>query len=382
MIKNADAVVIGGGIIGLATAFNLAKFRFGKVVVVEKELFLGSGSTSKCAGGIRAQFSTKINIQMSMKSEKILVNFEEETGYPAVYDQVGYMFLLSDEKELNEYSKAMELQRSLGLKVDLIDRSDINRIAPPVKTDDIIKATFCREDGLADPSDLIQGYATAGRRLGVEMLVETEVTGFRMDGDTIKGILTNKGNLDSPLIINAAGPYARIVGEMAGANVPVDPIRRQIVTTGALDYIESTFPMVVDVRSGLYFHKESPGLLLGWADKSVKPGFDISVDPEYTDTILMKALERVPRLEDAEVSKSWAGLYETTPDHHSIIGYASEVKGMFIVSGFSGHGLMHAPAAGLVAAEIICGKEPSIDITPLSPQRFTKGLVSEETNVI
>ncbi len=382
MGKNADAVIIGGGILGLATAYELARIKFGKVLLVEKELFLGAGSTSKCAGGIRAQFSTKINIQMSMKSEEILAHFEERTGSHALFDQVGYMFLISEEKDLAGFSRAMELQRSLGLKVDWVEPKDINKLAPEVRTDDIIRATFCKEDGLADPSDLINGYASAARREGVEILLETEVTGFAIAGDSIKGIITNKGEIATPLVVNAAGPYARLIGQMANTNIPIDPERRQIVTTGALDFIPPTFPMVVDVKSGLYFHKESPGLLLGWADKTVKPGFDISVDPEYTDNILMRALDRVPRLETAEVSKSWAGLYETTPDHHAIIDYAQDIKGMFVVSGFSGHGLMHAPAAAMVAAEIIGGRKPSIDVTPLSLQRFAKGHISEETNVI
>jgi sarcosine oxidase subunit beta len=382
MDKSADVVIIGGGILGLATAFNLAKFKYGKIIVIEKELFLGSGATSKCAGGVRAQFSTKINIQMSMKSEEILANFEEMIGYPVHYDQVGYMFLISDENELADFTKAVALQRSLGLKVDFIDIADINRIAPPVRTDDIIKATFCKEDGLADPSDLIQGYAIPSRKLGVNIEIETEAIGLKKTGNKITGVITNKGEIDTPLVINAAGPYARLIGQMAGIDVPVDPVRRQIVTTGALDYIPPTFPMVVDVKSGLYFHKESPGLLFGWADKSVQPGFDISVDPDYNDTILMKALDRVPKLETAEISKSWGGLYEVTPDHHAIIDYSSEVEGIFMVTGFSGHGMMHAPAAGLVSSEIICGKTPSIDVSPLSLGRFAKGHVSEETNVI
>ncbi|MCX6827552.1 MAG: FAD-binding oxidoreductase [candidate division Zixibacteria bacterium] len=382
MIKKADVVIIGGGIIGLATAFNLAKLKYGKILVIEKELFLGAGSTGKCAGGVRAQFSNKVNIEMSMKSEEILVNFEKEVGYPIVFDQVGYMFLLSNERELAEFTKAIELQRSLGLKVDLLEPAEISKIAPPVRTDDIIKATFCKADGLADPSDLIQGYASAARKLGVEIAVETEAIGLKTRNGAITAVTTNQGEISTPLVVNAAGPYAGIIGQMAGAKVPGEPVRRQIVTTGPLDYIPATFPMVVDVQAGLYFHKESAGLLLGWADKAVKPGFDISVDPEYTDTILNKALERVPKLETAEISKSWAGLYETTPDHQAIIGFANEIKGMFIAAGFSGHGMMHAPAAGLISAELICGKNTSIDPTPLSPDRFAKGAVSEETNVI
>jgi len=382
MTKNADAVVVGGGVIGLSTAYQLAKLNYGKIIVLEKELFLGSGATGKCAGGVRAQFSTKINVEMSMLSEKMLVAFETDTGYPLVYDQVGYMFLLSDDKEVSEFTKAYELQRSLGLDVDLIDPSEVAKIAPPVRVDDILKATFCKDDGLADPNDMIQGYASAARKLGVEIVVETEVTGLKIENDVVKGVVTKKGEIETGLVVNAAGPYAKVIGKMAGFDLPVEPVRRQIVTTGPLEYINSTFPMVVDVKSGLYCHKESAGLLLGWADSSVEPAFNESVDPDYSDNIIMKALDRIPQLETAEMAKSWAGLYETTPDHHAIIGYAEQVKGLFLVNGFSGHGLMHAPAAGLVAAEIICEKEASVDISPLSPDRFARGRIVEETNVI
>lgn len=382
MINKADAVVVGGGIIGLATAFNLAHMKFGRILVLEKEMFLGTGATAKCAGGVRAQFTTKVNIQMSMKSEDILVNFEELTGWPAVFDQVGYMFLLSDDNELAQFTKAVELQRSLGLPVELIDIKQVNEIAPPVRTDDIIKATFCKNDGLADPNDMIQGYASAAKKLGVEIETECEVTGLVTNGNKITGVQTTKGTISTNMVINAAGPYARVIAQMAGKVLPVEPIRRQIVTTGALDYIPHTFPMVVDVRSGLYFHRESPGLLLGWADKDVPAAFDESVDPNYTDNILMKALDRVPRLETAEIQKAWAGLYESTPDHHAIIGFEPELTGLFYNNGFSGHGLMHAPAAGLVASEMICGKETSVDVSSLSPNRFAKGASVEETNVI
>jgi len=382
MNKTADIVVIGGGIIGLSAAFQLARLNAGKIVVLEKEMFLGTGATAKCAGGIRAQFSTRINIEMSMKSEEMLVNFEKEYDYPIVYEQNGYMFLLFNDRQVAGFTKAFEMQRSLGLNVEWLDIPRINELAPPVKTDDVIKATFCQDDGIADPSDMINGYSTIARKLGVAIEIETEVTGINVEAGEVKGIVTNKGEIAAPLVINAAGPYAKVIGEMAGIDVPVEPIRRQIVTTGPLDYIPPTFPMVVDVGSGLYFHKESPGLLLGWADPDVEPGFDESVDPDYTDTIIMKALDRVPRLETAEMAKSWAGLYETTPDHHAIIDYADEVKGFFVCSGFSGHGLMHAPAAGLVAAEKIVGQDTSIDISPLSLRRFAKGKLIEETNVI
>ena len=382
MRTSADAVIIGGGIIGIATSFYLARENYGRIIVLEREMFLGSGSTSKAAGGIRAQFNTKINIEMSMLSEKVFVNFKEETGSDAVYDQVGYMFLLSDEKDIEVFKAAYDLQKSLGLRVDLLQPDDILKIAPHVRVDDIKLATFCPDDGLADPSDFLSGYERAARDKGVEVVTETEVTGISVDGGKITGVQTNQGNISTPLVLNCSGAWAGKIGDMVGADVRVQPYRRQCVTTGELDYIEPNFPMVVDVQSGLYTHKESKGLLLGWADKTVEPSFDISVDPDYTDGILERALDRIPKLETAEIANQWAGLYETTPDHRSIIGWEPSVKGMFHVTGFSGHGLMHAPAAGIVTSQIITGKTPSLDISDLSPERFTKGEIVEETNVI
>jgi sarcosine oxidase subunit beta len=382
MTNTADVVIIGGGVIGLSTAFQLAKRKFGKIILLEKEMFLGTGATAKCAGGVRAQFTTRVNIEMSMRSEEMLVNFEEDTGYPLVFDQNGYIFLLSDEKEVEQFRPALELQQALGLPVELVEPEQVNKIAPPVKTDDIIKATLCKSDGIADPGDMINGYSGAARRAGVDLRTETEVTGLKVEGGKIAAVVTGKGDIDTPLVVNCAGPYAKVIAAMAGCELPVEPIRRQIVTTGRLDYIDPSFPMVVDVKSGLYFHRESPGLLLGWADPDVKPEFDESVDPDYTDNILIKALDRIPSLETAEIAKSWAGLYETTPDHHAVIGWAEDVGGLFFVNGFSGHGLMHAPAAGLVAAEAISGAKTSIDITPLAAGRFARGDVIVESNVI
>jgi sarcosine oxidase subunit beta len=382
MKTNYDAIIVGGGIAGLATAFNLAKAQFGDIILLEKDLFVGSGATSKCAGGIRAQFSSKVNIEVSIKSIEVFEHFEEITGEPALYDQVGYLFLLTDETTIEPYMKAFELQRATGLNVRVITPQEVQELAAPVRIDDIIQGTFCPRDGLGDPHEFLQGYFRASKRLGVDILTEAEVTSVLVSNGKVTGVKTPKGEFIAPLVVNAAGPYARLVGAMAGANVPVDPYRRQIVTTGQIDFIPATMPMVVDVSSGLYCHKESKGLLMGWADPEVKPGFDESQDPDYNDTILMKALDRIPKLETAGVANSWAGLYETTPDHHAIIGFADEVEGFFIIAGFSGHGFMHAPGAGILAAELITGKEPSVDVSRLAPNRFVKGSIEAEVNVI
>ena len=382
MRTKADVVIIGGGIIGAAVAFYLGRAKYGQIVVLEKEKFLGAGSTSKAAGGIRAQFSTKGNIEMSMLSEKMFCQFKEDTGHDALYDQVGYLFLITDENDAVGFRKSVELQKSVGLNVEILKPSEIGQYAPHCRVDDVIFGTFCKDDGLGDPHEFLQGYEHADREMGIEFSLETEVTGFNVAGGKVTGVKTNVGEISRPVVINCAGAYAGQIGKMLGANIPVLPYRRQCVTTGPLDFIQPFFPMVVDVKSGLYCHKESKGMLLGWADKAQEPSFDVSIDPDYVDAILERALDRIPQLETAEVANKWAGLYETTPDHRGIIGWEPTVEGVFHVTGFSGHGFMHAPAAGIVTTEMVMGKAPSIDIEEFSPKRFAHGAVVEETNVI
>lgn len=382
MRSTADAVVIGGGIVGAATAFYLAREKAGQVILVEKEEILGSHATSKAAGGIRAQFTTKVNIEMSMLSESIFERFEDETGFPALFDQVGYMFLLYDDPSVEAFKRACDLQRSLGLDVQLLRPEDIGQYAPHASLEGVKLATFCKQDGLGDPHEFLSGYEKGARGLGVEINAATEVTGIEVAGGKITGVKTNNGDISTPLVVNCAGPFAKLIGQMVGAQVEIEPVRRQIVTTGPLDFVKPYFPMVVSNKTGLYTHKESGGMLLGWANRDVKPSFDISIDPDYSDGILERALELIPQLEEAEVANQWAGLYEVTPDHHGIVGWEPSVEGMFHCAGFSGHGFMHAPAAGLVTAQAITGQDTAVDIEPLSPLRFASGETVEETNVI
>lgn len=383
MNNTADVVVIGGGIIGMATAFYLARANFGKISVLEKEALLGAGATSKAAGGIRAQFVTEDNVKMSMLSEKMFCQFKEDTNHEALFDQVGYLFLVKEDKDAEVFKKSVAMQKACGLNVSILSPEEIKEVAPHVSLDGVQFGTFCPDDGLGDPHEFLSGYDSACRKMGVNIELEAEVTGIECNGNAVSLVKTVKGNISTPLIVNCAGPYSKIIGRMVGADVRVEPYRRQIVTTGELSFVKPNFPMVVDVSSGLYCHKESKGMLLGWADKNVQPSFDVSLDPDYTDAILERALELMPQLEEAEVANEWAGLYETTPDHRAIIGYESKVKGMFHVCGFSGHGFMHAPAAGIVTTEILSGKTPTIDISSYAPERFADAdSLVEETNVI
>ncbi len=299
MTNKADAVIIGGGIIGLAAAFYLTKANYGKVILVEKEALFGTGATAKAAGGIRAQFTTKENIEMSMLSEKLFCSFKEDTGHDALFDQVGYMFLVKDDKDAVIFNKSYELQKSLGLNIVKLQPDEIAQYAPHVSIEGVQFAMFCKDDGLGDPHEFLTGYEKGARAAGLEIAFDTEVTGIKQVSGKITQVQTSNGNIDTPMVINCAGPFAKNIAAMVGADLQVEPIRRQIVTTGELSFMEPFFPMVVDVSSGLYCHKESKGMLLGWADKNVEPSFDISIDPDYTDNILERGLELIPQLEEA-----------------------------------------------------------------------------------
>ncbi|OGC76091.1 MAG: hypothetical protein A2145_02830 [candidate division Zixibacteria bacterium RBG_16_40_9] len=382
MKNKAEIVIIGAGIVGSSIAYNLAKKGCKEVVVLEKEPYFAAWSTGKAAGGIRAQFSNEINIKISLWSENILEKFAQEMECDAFYDQVGNLFLLSKEEDWETFKQNAELQKQLGLPVHLLTPEEVNKLVPELKTDDLLGATFCKKDGLVDPYEFCMGYINQAKKLGVAIEMETTVVGIGLNNGKINKVKTDKGDMEAKIVVNAAGAFAAQIGKMVRVDIPVYPIKRQITTTAPLDYVKPNFPMVVDFTSGLYMHKESGGLLLGWADKNTKAGYDLAVDPDYTDQILMKALYRMPILENAQISSSWAGLYETTPDNNAILGNVPEVEGFYLANGFSGHGVMHAPAVGILISELILEGKTSLDISELSLERFRKRELKVEKNVI
>ncbi len=382
MKSGAQVVIVGGGIIGSSIAYHLAKMGMSDVVVLEREMFIGSGATAKGAGGVRAQFSSEINIKMSLLSENLLENFHEETGEEGIFDQCGYLFLVTTAEEEETFRRNMALQLANDVPVVWVTADDIRDIAPNVRLDDVLGGTFCKKDGIGDPHVFTHGYAKAAKRLGAAFQLETEVTGIAAESGKIRGVSTTKGDISCDTVINAAGPYAALIGQMAGVELPIEPIKRQISTTSPLSWIPDSFPMVVDVSSGLYCHRESGGLLMGWADPDTPPGFDESLDPDYTDEIIMRAIDRLPILEEAGIATSWAGLYSVTPDHRAILGKIPGIDGFIVACGFSGHGFMHGPAAGKVIAELITSGKPSIDLSPLGFERLKGALQDREKVVI
>jgi sarcosine oxidase subunit beta len=379
---SADFVIIGGGVMGASTAFHLAARGVKNIILLEKESFYGQGATGRCAGGVRYQFSTEINIQLSKVSLPMLEKFEDQIGQVIDYRQCGYLILLSNENDLAVYERNVSLQNKLGVGTILLDGDEIRQQLPMMDLEDILAGTFNSKDGLVDPTSVVMGYLDAARRLGVQTYSDVEVTGIEVRGDRVQAVKTPQGKISTPNIVNTAGPWAGKIGEMAGLDMPITPLRRQILTTTPVPEIPADFPFVIDFAQSLYFHREGQGLLTGMSNPDEKPGFNQEVDPDWEVHHLEAAVKRMPLLENAGLLSHWGGLYENTPDAHPIFG-ATPVSGFFICGGFSGHGFMHGPAAGLIMSEIMLdGSGRTLDVSSLSFERFERGRLIQEYNVV
>ncbi len=378
MEKTAEVVIIGGGIIGTSIAYHLAQKKAKGVVLLEKGM-LGEGSTAKCAGGIRAQFSTEINIRFSLESFKTWDNFREIMEMELDFKRVGYLFLATTEEEWAVFQSNSILQHQFGIPVELLSSQEIQRRWPYLRVDDLRGGTFCAREGYAGPYEALSGFARGARRGGVKIFEETEVTQILRSGNQVAGVRTPRGDISSPVVINAAGPYAGEVGKMAGVGIPVQPYRRQLFFTGPFPYIPDPIPLVIDFHRAWYFRREGAGLLIS-GPKDNFPSFNLNVDYDAMVEVAENSIYRVPIMEKAEIDRDrgWAGSYEISPDNHAILGECPGLKGFFLANGFSGHGFQHSPAVGKVMAELILGEKPFIDISCLSLERFAKGELIRE----
>jgi sarcosine oxidase subunit beta len=367
---------------GTAIAYHLGRRGVRGVVVLEREPFSGSGSTSKAAGGIRTQFSTEVNVRLSMLAIEHYERFAEEMETDPVFFQVGYLFVLTDEARWASFREQAAMQRALGLPVETLTPAEVKSLVPELNVDDVLGATFCGRDGLGNPHEITQGFEKQARRLGASFRFACPATGMRLDGDRVVGVTTPGGEIATPVVVNAAGPWAAEVAAWAGVDLPVRPIRRHCFTTEPLAFVHDRLPMIVDMASGVYMHRESGGMLLGLANREEPAGFDTSVNWDLLERVVEPAIHRLPAMGDAEVSNAWAGLYETTPDHNAVLGPPTAVRGLLLANGFSGHGLMHAPAVGQLIAEWIVDGRPSLDLRALRLERFADREISAEANVI
>jgi sarcosine oxidase subunit beta len=391
MSETADVVIIGGGIVGASVAYHLAEAGCRDVLILEREAAQGLGSTGRATGGVRAQFATSINIQMSLYSIDFLSHFAEATGHDSGYDPAGYLFLATNEREFEYLKENRERQRREGLtNVEIVGAPEIASMIPQLRTDDIVGGSFCQTDGFIKPLSILRGFTERAQERGVRLWLETRVVGIEIENGSVSGVWTTRGFVSTRAVVNATGAWAAEVARLAGVEIPVVPLRRQLVSLKPLAAMPARFPMVIDMSDGFHFRPDSqaaasPGVLLAWPDPDEQVSFETEFEPEFAAKILPRAVHRVPCLIDGELEteRCRAGLYEVTPDHHAIIGEPPGVRGLFLANGFSGHGVMHSPATGRIVSELVLdGQARTFDVSVLGVERFAGGRLLQETSMI
>ena len=387
----ARVVVIGGGVMGASVAFHLAEAGVQDVLLIERET-LAAGSTSKAAGGVRAQFSDALNIALGARSLAAFEDFGRRPGAEIDLRQVGYLFLLTRPEDVDTYQTSVALQNTLGVPSRMLEPAEAGRLAPIIRTEGVLAAAFHPRDGYCSPEAVVLGYAAAARAHGAQVVTGVEVTAVQTRSSSsgpaeITAVATTAGRVETPTVICCAGPWSAGVAALAGVELPVTPLRRQILVTeplGAdlLALAPATTPMTIDVASTFYLHREGPGLLLGMSFQGERPGFDLSVSDDWLPDLTEAIATRAPRLLDAGVAHSWAGLYEVTPDHNALIGQAPQVSRFLYATGFSGHGFLQGPAVGEVLRDLYLEVPPFVHVGPLSADRFSIGERRPELNIV
>jgi sarcosine oxidase subunit beta len=383
----AEVVIIGGGIVGSSIAWHLTHAGCKNVLVIERESTQGKGSTGKSMGGVRAQFSTPVNIQMSLYSIPFYAKFEEVVGHPADYRPQGYLFLATKKSHLAYLRDNFERQKKLGLKTArLLPADEIRSMLPQLRSDDVLGGSFCSTDGFVDPYSVMNGFMAAAVEHGATIWKKTEVTGIAVDQSHAFTVETTRGIISTRTVVNAAGAWSAQIAKCVGIDLPVEPLRRMLVPSEPFSEFPHSSPMVIDMSTGFHFRPEGRGFLLAWNDPEETPGYKTDFEPSFIEKILMHAADRVPVFENLPVNpkRAWAGLYEMTPDHHCILGPVAEVPNFFLANGFSGHGVMHSPATGKILSDLILQGKTSVvdDVTVLAFERFAKGELLHETAVL
>lgn len=377
----ASVVVVGGGVVGLSTAYHLARSGVSDVLLLERDE-LGSGSTCRAAGGVRAQFSDAVNIELGLRSLRTFETFEREFGQDIDLRQVGYLFLLDRPQQVEAFEKNVVIQNELGVASRMIDAAEAKRLSPLIDTDGVLAAAWSPEDGHCTPESVVLGYARAARGAGARLVRGCTVTGIATDGGTITAVETSRGTVVTDTVICAAGAWSREVGELAGVDLPVVPLRRQILTTEPMAGLDPHTPFTIDFSTSFYFHGEGPGLLLGMSDPDEEPGFRLGRSDDWLPRLGEAIERRAPGIAEVGIASGWAGLYEMTPDHNALVGEATEVSRFLYATGFSGHGFLMGPAVGEVMRDLYLGNRPVVDVSGLDARRFDASLVRPELNIV
>jgi sarcosine oxidase subunit beta len=378
--ERAEVVVVGGGVIGTSSAFHLAEAGIDVLLLEKSEL--ASGSTSRAAGGVRAQFSDPLNIALGLRSLEAFARFPERPGAEIDLRQVGYLFLLDREEDVRAFERGIEVQNAHGVPSRFVSLEEAQRLSPLAGLDGVLAATFSPLDGHASPEAVVQGYAAGARRHGATVVTGCAATGIDVVDGEIRAVETDGGRVETATVACAAGAWSPSIAGMAGLHLPVEPVLREIGFTAPAPDLPEQMPLTVDFTSGLYFHREGPGLLFGMADRQQAGGFDAPSDPDWLEGVTAVAERRLPRLLELGLAGGWKGYYEVTPDHNALIGEAPGIARFLYATGFSGHGFLQGPAAGEIVRDLVLGQTPFVDVAPLAVERFARDAPRPEHNVI
>ncbi len=378
----ASVVIVGGGVIGTSCAFHLAEAGVGGVVLAERAQ-LGSGSSSRAAGGVRAQFSDEINVLLALRSLDAFAAFGRRPGAEIDLHQVGYLFVLTREEDVAVFERGIALQRRLGVPSRMVKPAAVHELCPLLRVDDVLAGAFSPSDGHATPDSVVQGYAAGARAHGARLATDCEIVEIVVEGGEVRAVVTPEGAIETGIVVCATGAWSRACGELAGVELPVTPLRRQVLFTEPMPELPPRLPMTIDFATSFYFHREGPGVLMGMPAPGERPGFDAEARDDWIPALLEVAERRAPALARVGVKGSWAGFYELTPDHNALIGEASGVSRFLYATGFSGHGFLQAPAVGEIVRDLVLKREPFVDVGPLSVERFVRaGALRPEFNVV
>lgn len=384
--QTAGVVVIGGGVMGASIAFHLAEAGVPDVLLLERGA-LGGGSTVKAAGGVRAQFSDPINIALGMRGLEAFEDFPNRPGQVIDLHQPGYLFLLTDPDQVRVYEESVALQNSMGVPSRMLSPEEAKALSPAIDTAGVLAAAFHARDGYCSPESVVLGYATGARRHGATVLTGVDVTGIRVADGRIEAVLTDRGEVRTGSVVCAAGAWSKQIGGMAGVDLPIEPLRRQILVTEPLsdaqaEIFPAGMPMTIDAASTFYLHREGPAILLGMSFQEEEPGFREDYSDAWLPDLTEAIERRCPDLLDVGVAHQWVGFYEVTPDHNALVGESADVSRFLYAAGFSGHGFLQGPAIGEVVRDLYLRREPPVDVTPFTAERFATGTLRGEVNIV
>ncbi len=379
--RTADVVVIGAGVQGCSIAYNMAKMGIKDIVVLEKGTIC-SGSTGRCGAGIRAQWGTEMNCRFGLASVEKFEQLHEELGMDCGLNQSGYLMVAYKDSEFDQLQKSMKLQNSLGINTRVVSYSEAREICPGLAAEDAVGFTFHDRDGHADPFLTTFAYMEAAKRLGVDFYRFTEVTDVKTVSGRIAGVVTNRGEIDAPIVVNAAGGYSQVIAKMAGVNIPNFSERHEILITEPVE--PGVCPPMLMSFSGNYYIQQRPhGSIIGGCSPEGHPeDFEMGSSWDFLEMMSRTFIKLLPRTRGVRVVRQWSGLYNMTPDRQPVLCEADNVKGFFLSCGYSGHGFMFGPISGELLAQLILGQEPWIPIDMLHYSRFERGELLIEPAVV